>query len=173
MDTTLLDQLGRDSELPDATFASEDGQQSPAHKVVLTLRRSSSRLCILLTSGWGWGMFCWIFSPTSLLICDCNRWLVNWWSRWWWCGNTKVNAQKWKFVCLWCHFLHKNIKKCPSQNVRSKMPFPKCPSQNAPHKMPFKNAIYNALEKYQSSHRWFTTRCPSMPFRTPIWYCKA
>ena len=39
MDTTLLDQLGRDSELLDATFASEDGQQSPAHKVVLTFKK--------------------------------------------------------------------------------------------------------------------------------------
>ena len=44
-------QLGRDCELPDATFASEDGQHSSAHKIVLisTRRRHhNNRLRILV-----------------------------------------------------------------------------------------------------------------------------
>ena len=36
MGTILFGRLGKDCELPDATFASEDDQQSLAHKVVLT-----------------------------------------------------------------------------------------------------------------------------------------
>ena len=35
MGTILFGRLGKDCELPDATFASEDDQQSLAHKVVL------------------------------------------------------------------------------------------------------------------------------------------
>ena len=49
--TILCGQIGKDYESPDATFASEDGQQSLAHKMVLTSTRRSlhiSRLGILV-----------------------------------------------------------------------------------------------------------------------------
>ena len=57
-------------------------------------------------------------------------------------------------------FLHKNIKKCPSQNALPKMPLAKCPSQNAPHKMPFQKHSKNALSKCHLIMPWKSIKVP-------------
>ena len=85
METILCGQLGRDCELPDATFASEDGHESLAHNMVLTFTKRShhiSRLQILFFKV----SYIYLIIPpyiTPILEffncdnCKCNQWYFN------------------------------------------------------------------------------------------------